>query len=256
MILSLFGVCDQSSEDLEILTRLWKNLQGARSSSSGPPPDISDPVSESLTFLSSLGGFKVKIKRTIRKKDLFRFLLAKMFYEEEEGLHLDEFIVLTEVYFQLRDLQEKDPSFRDKYSSFFERSKTFFKLLWSSLEFPLRIKRDSVEEYGLMQVLEPLLPTKFAYFGLKGQKDLRSGFSIVFDREIPRQKVKEKSVIGVEYRDKGSRRDPALDGSPDWREVAKDSVERSLRQQEKEQEKSRDDPDFDWSEQEKEGKGR
>lgn len=39
---------------------------------------------------------------------------------------------------------------------------------------------------------------------------------------IPNKELRPKPYIGVGYKDKGTRRDPAYDGSPSWQEVAMD----------------------------------
>jgi len=226
----------------------WEILTTARDlSSSGPLPCVSDPKLSLETILRK-GTYHLKIKKGIKKKDLFRFLLAKMLYEEEEGLHIDEFLVLWELYLQLEGLLEKDPSFREKYGAFFENTFYFFQMLASSKEFPIRVEQCETPEYlkRISSVLEPMLPSRSAYFGLKGQKSLRSGFSLVFQDEILVRKIAPGRRIGVGYRDKGSRRDPAVDGSPDWREVALSHQERRISEVEYATRVPRESLSFDW----------
>lgn len=228
---------------------LWEKLsKGAEDrSSSGPLPCVSDPKL-TLEQLLKKGAYKLKIKKGIRKKDLFRFLLAKMLYEKEEGLHLDEFLVLWELYLQLQETLAKDPSFREKYGVFFENTFYFFRELGNQREFPIRIEDCENSRYleRLSEILFPMLPTRSAYFGLKGQKSLKSGFSLVFESELLNRKLAPGRRIGVGYRDKGSRRDPALDGSPDWREVACSKQEERIREVEEYLKVVRESPDFDW----------
>jgi hypothetical protein len=231
------------------ISACWEILTKAVDhSSSGPLPESSDPRIQSLESFLSKGAYSLKIKKGIRKKDLFRFLLAKMLYEREEGLHLDEFLVLWELYLQLLEIQSKDPSFREKYGEFFKNSFVFFRELGHQKEFPIRIEENENSQYleRISMVLEPMLPTRSAYFGLKGQKSLKSGFSLVFQEELLQRKVPGPRRIGVGYRDKGSRRDPAFDGSPDWREVATSKQEERIRLVEEFQQVVRESPDFDW----------
>jgi len=217
-------------------------------SSSGPLPGGSDPTIQTLEGILRKGNYRLKIKAGIKKKDLFRFLLAKMLYEAEEGLHIDEFLVLWELYLQLQGLLSKDPSFREKYEEFFRDSFIFFRELGSQKEFPIRVQESENLQYleRIQEVLVPMLPTRAAYFGLKGQKDLRSGFSLVFESELLPRKLPEARRIGVGYRDKGSRRDPAIDGSPDWREVAMSTLEDRIREVELFCGVVRESTDFDW----------
>jgi hypothetical protein len=44
----------------------------------------------------------------------------------------------------------------------------------------------------------------------------------------PPTKLPAKRFVGVGYKDKGNRRDPAVDGSPSWQEVATSSKMRNF----------------------------
>lgn len=233
----------------DTISSCWEYLtRTASRSSSGPLPGCSDPTSRSLEDTLKKGTYSVKIKKGIKRKDLFRFLLAKMLYEGEEGLHLDEFLVLWELYLYLLEVQSKDPTFREKYGHFFDQSSYFFRALGETTEFPIRVEDNSNLQYleRIQECLKPLLPTRSAYFGLKGQKSLKSGFSLVFEGEVLRRRLPEPRRIGVGYRDKGSRRDPALNGCPDWREVAMSTLELRIRDVEFHTGKLREESTFDW----------
>ena len=174
------------------------------------------------------GGFSVKFRRGVKKITLFRFLTAKILYDEE-GLHLDEFIVLFELYYDL--IGQTDPSFSNKYSEWFSSSERFFEVIAQGKVFPLRLKQsEKVQE--LQSILQPVLPSKSAYFGLKGQRNLRNSFHIILNDHLPPVKVKPKSFIGVGYRDKGTRKNTALDGSPSWQEVSAHNFELERREEE------------------------
>lgn len=243
-------------EEPQVLTKASKRsfpvfslgtAQDTRSSSSGPLPVTSDPTILSIKEFIKKGRYRVKIRKGTKKKNLFRFLLAKLIYEADEGLHLDEFLVLWELLLDLQDLSNQDPSFEEKYGNFFkEDNRIFFKKISLAQEFPIRIEADPKNTEILISMFEPLLPSRSAYFGLKGQKEIRSGFLISFTSELPLRKIPEGRRIGVGYRDKGSRRDPALDGSPDWREVSQNSQEHIIRSVEILTGVDRDDPAFNW----------
>jgi hypothetical protein len=57
-----------------------------------------------------------------------------------------------------------------------------------------------------------------AYFGMK------KGFNIkrfvVRENAALRSKSYEQRYVGVGYKDKGNKKDPTVDGTPDWKEVA------------------------------------
>jgi len=188
----------------------------------------------------------VKILKKAKKKNLFRFLLAKTFYEED-GLHLDEFLVVWELYLNLQELLSKDPAFREKYETSLRSISIFMKALEDRVEFPLRMKVEDPRLQEILSTMFPLLPSKDAYFGLKGQKSLRQGFSIVFNFEKTRpRKVQEGRRIGVGYRDHGTKK-PDHEGTPHWSEVASHFRELEIRSEEEFQGTKRQDTEFDWS---------
>lgn len=181
-----------------------------------PPSRGSDP--ESAEELDLSGGYTVKIMKGLRQITLFRFLTAKALYEED-GLHLDEFLVLFELYYSF--LEFTDKTFVEKYGNWFEKSIPFYQDLAKAQSFPMKLDRSNEDAFGkLIQFLAPVLPSKSAYFGLKGQKLLRRGWKLNLNRHLPPAKVQPKAFIGVGYRDKGSRKDVAYDGSPSWQEVS------------------------------------
>jgi hypothetical protein len=146
---------------------------------------------------------------------ILRFLIAKLVYDEE-GLHLDEYLALMESYIRLCD--HKDPTFVAKYGEWLITIHPFIASLAGIKVFPLLAKKRSPE---LEKVLAPLLPSPQAYFGYKGKKEIRHGFTIsVRNPFVPPAKLPPPRFIGVGYKDKGSRRNPALDGSPRWQDVA------------------------------------
>lgn len=129
---------------------------------------------------------------------------------------MDEYLALYELYYTLRDFQ--DPSFQEKYSEWFSHTEPFFHGLSGQLEFPFRLEQTSIETFT--PHLVGLLPSKEAYFGLKGTRNLRDSFALKLTNSLPTQNVKPKRFMGVGYRDKGHRRNKAVDGTPAWQEVA------------------------------------
>jgi hypothetical protein len=190
-----------------------------------PPPRISDPTLDWGELLT--GGYKVRIRQGTKKMTLFRFLTAKLLYEES-GLHLDEFIILFELYYNLRE--EQDPSFVKKYSEWFIQTEYIFKTIARGKCFPMRFKkREKADELAFY--MRSVIPSKSAYFGLKGQRNLRNSYSILLNNHLPPAKVPPKSYVGVGYRDKGTRKKDH-DGNPSWQEVASHFSELERREQE------------------------
>lgn len=87
------------------------------------------------------------------------------------------------------------------------------------VEFPVVLDRVSREKIRSLLEGDPILPSPSAYFGLMGNRELRSSFRIRFVSSwIPPKRVER--CIGVGYKDKGTRRCPEQDGSPSWQRVA------------------------------------
>lgn len=174
-------------------------------------------------------GFKVKIKRGTKRVTIFRYLLSKLIYDLD-GLHLDEYLVLLELYYSLTE--SKDPSLLQKYGKSFVETIPFFKILGEGRKFPLMLKRIDVPEVQdyYIQYLGNLLLSKESYFGMRGNRNIRDSFYIQINYPLFPRKEKTKRFIGVGYKDKGSRQNLAEDGSPAWQEVASEysQVERAL----------------------------
>jgi hypothetical protein len=162
------------------------------------------------------GGYKVKFRSGQKLITIFRFLLAKVVYDTEDGLRLDEYLALMEAYLRLRT--HKDPTFLEKYGEWLITIQPFIASLAEVKVYPLVPKKRSPE---LERVLAPLLPGPSAYYGYKGNPSIRQGFTItVRNPFIPPAKLPPPRFIGVGYKDKGTRRNTAVDGSPRWQDVA------------------------------------
>jgi len=175
-------------------------------------------------------GYSVKLRAGTKKVTLFRFLLAKLVYgRESEGLSVEEYLVLLELFFGLEVNQ--DPNLIQKWAESFERFSSLIPGLARIQEFPIVLKGESREALIEFFGDDPILPRPEAYFGLLGQRDLRNSFRVLFTSSwIPPKRVER--YIGVGYKDKGSRRFPELDGSPSWQDVARILANREREQEE------------------------
>lgn len=168
------------------------------------------------------GGYMIKLKRGVKRITLFRFLLAKMVYEEKGGLHLDEYLALYELSLSLVEL--KDPTFQKKYAFWLAKTSAILQGLRDLRTFPVRVAKHTEEYPSLLSYLEPFLPTSTAYFGLKGNRQLRNSWTLLLKENLQPTKKRERRIIGVGYRDKGYLKE-SHDGNPDWREVASHASE-------------------------------
>jgi len=162
-------------------------------------------------------GYKMFIKKGTNRITLFRFLMGKLIYSLE-GLSLEEYILFYHLYFDLLDLIDRDPNFRLKYEVDFVKLRHLINPLSRVKVFPVQLKEKSKEV--VKKMFSSLVPSSRAYFGLTGQRDLRQSFRLVLNDTIVPKRIPPKRFIGVGYKDKGSRRDPAYDGTPSWQEVA------------------------------------
>lgn len=158
------------------------------------------------------------IKKGTNRITLLKFLLAKLVHSEE-GIHIEEYLLIYHLYFDLEELGYIDPLFLKKHSDFLETLGVLLSNNWNKVNiFPMTLTEKAKE---LMRENFPELPTKRAYQGLQGQRDLKLSYKLVLNDTIIPRKMPPKRFIGVGYKDKGSRRDPAFDGSPSWQEVAR-----------------------------------
>jgi hypothetical protein len=161
------------------------------------------------------GGYTVKFRKGVKLITCFRFLLAKALFSEE-GLHLDEYLALMEAFLRLREA--RDPSFVEKYGQWLITIEPVLQQLGQVRVFPLKPYGSTTE---LERLLVPFLPSRSAYHGYEGHRELRDSFRVLFRNPLaPIPKSPPKRYIGVGYKDKGARRDPAWDGSPRWQDVA------------------------------------
>jgi hypothetical protein len=146
---------------------------------------------------------------------LLRFLLAKLRHSLE-GVSLEEYLLLYHLYFELSE--NKDPLFSEKHQDFLNKIKGILVNFNENKVFPIILNDQGKER--LDEIFSKSIPSAREYFGLTGQRSLRDSFRLVLHDSIRPKKFPPKKVIGVGYKDKGTCRDPALDNSPSWQEVA------------------------------------
>jgi len=160
-------------------------------------------------------GYKVLIKKGVNRYKLFRFLCSKVILDEE-GIHLDEFLCLFELYFQLTE--SKDPNFEENLNNL--RNEGFLEFIRKFQQTKIFPYQPKVETRGKFRELAVAVSyDSRSYWRIKGQ-NRNKDFRLIFKDVLFPRKAPAKAYIGIGYKDKGSRREPALDGSPKWQEVA------------------------------------
>jgi hypothetical protein len=183
-------------------------------------PSPKDPREATVEHLSTMGSL-IKIGKKTKRISLQRFLLTKLVIEPTR-FRLSDWVCLYENQLWLERKCLQDQNFFRKFSddvfttSYLMKESDLKGLLQSSkTKFSLRIKNN----------LSSFLVPARNYTQWKKRFSGRFSFHPeVLDKELKdfysSRKPKPKRSIGIGYRDKGSRRNLAKDGSPDWRDVA------------------------------------
>lgn len=203
-------------EKINISTVLRSPLTKGVSVEHTKVPGNSDPK-RCFRKVGTFKGFKVMIDRRFSQMISLRYFLSKFVYEPEEGLHLEEWLALQSLYYEFWLKLEADDLFATKYVKDFSLSHWFVEGIGKAIEFPAKIA-ENLEDVDLSTSV-PLLLTQWQYFGLKEQGGPSA--ILIFHDQSKKRTAKRKRQMGVGYRDKGSRRDTAVDGNPHWKEVYK-----------------------------------
>lgn len=171
------------------------------------------------------GGYKVDYQKGTKLITLYRNLLAAIVYEQG-GVSIEEVLVLYDLAIKMEEKRVRDGAFSEKYGLWLITTFQFMDKLQPKV-FPF-LCPIGLREQG-EHFLTPYLPSRQAYFGWKRNPVRTTPARILLRNPLaPPPKIAPKRFLGVGYRDKGSRRDPAHDGSPSWQEVANSEKMRTI----------------------------
>lgn len=170
-------------------------------------PCSATPYSPYRLEVSKDISFDVNCKSLNRALFLVRYFLTKSLVRGEK-LEISESAVLTLLVEKL--LSSRDSRFIEKNLMKFLSIRLLFKI-WNSKD-PLT--EDQKVTIRLIQKNQELFLSPRAFLG----QDLSLGNYLRRYNRLLRRKPRPPAYIGVGYRDKGSARDLALDGSPSWQE--------------------------------------
>jgi hypothetical protein len=162
-------------------------------------------------------GMRVTYGRNIRRITLQRYLVSKMVWQPDR-VTFPELLALYDNQLWLEDKASKDPGFLSKFGGFLENLSVLLKgtrITYKTLTPSLR--RLSTE---LRVAAEGhLIPERNL---ITTEMHVKGRFHVTPTKEsgIPTRELPPVKVIGKGYRDKGTYRDPAWDGSPSWQELA------------------------------------
>jgi hypothetical protein len=142
------------------------------------------------------------------------FLLSKLVYEGKDSLSEREILAL----FLLKDKLStvKDKGWVEKYFNWFEQTERIFSY------FTQYLKRRDIFPWCQRVIEDPFfkgsLLSACAFFGRRTHFNVKCVLRKI-NRSL-KKNPRPQRRIGVGYRDHGTARDVALDGSPSWQEVA------------------------------------
>lgn len=174
---------------------------------------LADPIPESSETDWGNRFRTLKTKSSVRLTVLFRVLLSKLLYTEEEFTEEDEVMLFLSWEETIR-LCSREEEFNRKNIWLVFLTRNYFMNLSAFVQ-------DRESQITARKELEPLFSfgrsslNAYIYYGFKGQ------YKVEMKIGKPK-KPKDRNRIGVGYRDKGNARNTAWDASPPWQEVAID----------------------------------
>lgn len=163
----------------------------------------------------------VKIGKKTKRVSLQRYLTTKIAFEPEQVSEAD-LVCLYENQLWLERKSLQDQNFFRKYcDNVFTLSHILKEADLKSFNLPILVKFSNRLKSRMIDFLVPARHYSQWKHRFSGRFSLNPN---VLDKDVMdhfrNKKLPAKRTMGVGYRDKGSRRNLAKDGSPDWREVA------------------------------------
>lgn len=210
---NLFYETPESKEYRFAKLRNKKSLENARQTSSLQQfPEYQPGIFSSSTT--------VVLGKKVRRITLLRYLVSKVVYNLE-SIELRDVLAVYSCMIDVQSLAERDPTFNQKFGSTLE---VLAKLLKG-------VKFTKLDEKNLKQFRKALVntPEDFLYpkrnlAQIKAKVGGTYSLSLLKSSGIETRKLPPKLYIGKGYSDKGTARDPAIDGSPRWQDVAMSEV--------------------------------
>jgi hypothetical protein len=166
--------------------------------------------------------YSLHYKTGVRRILLERVLCSKLIYFPEKVTRID-ILVLYDNLLHCQDIAAKNENFVDKFGSALE---VLTKIL-KGFQYSNRTDLKSIRKLGV--ILEEklqgfYLPKRNTLTELSKQEDSYSIKPFVSKGTLNKN-IPPKVRIGKGYTDKGTARDPAIDGSPSWQEVANSDID-------------------------------
>lgn len=159
----------------------------------------------------------IRISPKVKRIYLQRFLLSKFVYFKEE-LRLEDLCCLFENQLWLEKKCQSDPDFSSKFGKDLES----LSIILKEINFRVNTTDRTIDKFAkkLSENLSNFILPRRNY---KEAKSKCNGSFQLEDAKSSgklKSQIPPKSYVGVGYRDKGSAKNVAKDGSPSWQEVA------------------------------------
>jgi hypothetical protein len=173
------------------------------------------PMKPKVEYLQS--SVTIRYEKKLRRITLHRYLLSKI-YHFPDTLLFSDLLVLYDNQISLIEYSNLNPQFREKFGIFLEKINEILKE--SKITEKNVLKKVHEMKSKIKEGIEEHIFPKRNMSSIRLY--VRNKFHIISSRSlgIPTKELPQKAYIGVGYKDKGNRRDPAYDGSPSWQEVA------------------------------------
>lgn len=162
----------------------------------------------------------VKISPKAKRVTLQRYLISKLVYEVEK-FELRDLCCLFENQLWLEQKILSDEDFYKKFGKNFE----ILSIILKQINFRIGLTEKAVRRLSrkLKEELQSLIFPRRNYSGIRSKYN--GLFLLVESYQPGKQKkfLKPTARVGKGYRDKGSAKNPAKDGSPSWQEVSTSS---------------------------------
>jgi hypothetical protein len=175
----------------------------------------SETVHDKVNLAAVGGKSLLVIGKKARRITILRYLVSKIVFKEQIAVR--DILAIFQCILDCQDLARRDPNFQQKFGLALEA-------LAKSLK-SVRITRLSIETLNSLRRAILNVPEEFFYpkrnlSQLK--KKVEGQFHLHFPKQlgVPTKSLPPKLYIGQGYRDKGSARNLAFDGSPRWQDVA------------------------------------
>ena len=174
------------------------------------------PPSEAQGSTNS-SGTQIKYRKGVRRITLQRLICSRLVFRLER-VTLDELLVLYDNFLACQDLAVGNEGFRQKFGKSLEDLSNILKAANLTQEDPSRVAKMFSRRFK-RDIPGFLIPERNLS---QSEKHLEKSYRLLPTRDpgTERRYIPPKTFVGVGYRDKGSRRDSARDGSPSWQEVA------------------------------------